>query len=138
VKFPRNSGRWVQVLLPAQTFRGSDSQEMNGAFHDEETLSEYGVTLKRGSAATKRLKDARARAGFDSFENTVYLKKNATAYDAFHELQHIKHRAALALLNRASINDDEIQSYITEGRKRGRKSLCHSWIESKSTGCQRS
>ena len=78
-------GRWL----------GSKRLSANQLKQYEAQLAEYGVTLKRGAAATARLEKEGARAGFDSLENAVYLRKNATFYDAFHELQHVKHRALI-------------------------------------------
>ena len=59
------------------------------------TLEGFGVTVKRGSAARSLLDQLGARAGFDSVNNVVYLRKNATFYDAFHELKHVEHRHAV-------------------------------------------
>ena len=46
----------------------------------EKELVGYGVNLKRGSAATELLNSKGARAAFDSFDNAVYFKKNATRH----------------------------------------------------------
>ena len=78
-------GRWL----------GSKRLNANQINQYEAQLAEYGVTLKRGAKATARLKKEGERAGFDSLEDAVYLRKNAAFYDAFHELQHVKHRASI-------------------------------------------
>ena len=85
-------GRWL----------GSKRLTTNQLKQYEAQLSEYGVTLKCGASATARLNKEGARAGFDSLKNAVYLRKNATFYDAFHELQHVKHRASIG---RAAYDD---------------------------------
>jgi hypothetical protein len=77
-------------------------------------LGEYGVTLSRGREATSILKKHGARAAFDSFDDVVYLRKNATAYDAFHELQHVKHRAALGQAEYRRIGEYARERHVFE------------------------
>jgi len=86
------SGKQVSLL---GRWLGSKKLSQTQIAKYENDLAQYGVILKRGSGATEVLDKYGARAGFSSLENSVYLRKNATFYDAFHELQHVKHRARI-------------------------------------------